>query len=152
MKSCILLALLLILFGTLVLAEHPIGSVTAFAGETVPAGYLECDGSIVARTSYPKLFETIGLLYTKGHNTTHFSIPDYRGIHLCCFPFISDHLFVRPLSSWCGWRTRTRHLCYTPTTSWRWRSWRFSWNNAVHTIGSLCTRLSGVFIPLLLKD
>ena len=36
--------------------DVPIGTVLDYAGSSIPAGYLECDGSAVSRTAYPKLF------------------------------------------------------------------------------------------------
>jgi len=41
----------------------PIGTVLSFAGEKVPAGYLECNGKLLIKDSYPKLFEAIGATY-----------------------------------------------------------------------------------------
>jgi len=55
------------------------GVVKMFAGETAPAGYLECDGSAVSRTTYSDLFTAIGELHGQGNNTTTFNLPDLRG-------------------------------------------------------------------------
>lgn len=41
----------------------PVGSVHAFAGRNVPAGYLLCDGRAVQRSDYPLLFNVIGTTY-----------------------------------------------------------------------------------------
>eukprot|EP00164_Ancoracysta_twista_P010561 GFYU01015974.1.p1 GENE.GFYU01015974.1~~GFYU01015974.1.p1 ORF type:complete len:365 (-),score=41.18 GFYU01015974.1:219-1313(-) len=58
------------------------GSVTAFAGVTVPNGYLECNGQSVDRVTYSSLFAAIGTMYGSGDGATTFNIPDYRGYFL----------------------------------------------------------------------
>ena len=58
----------------------PIGSLVAFAGATLPYGYLECDGQDVTRVGdYTSLFGVIGTTYGAGNGTTTFTIPDLRG-------------------------------------------------------------------------
>lgn len=37
----------------------PMGTVLSFAGEQVPAGYLECDGRLLKKNEYPKLFNVL---------------------------------------------------------------------------------------------
>ncbi len=46
---------------------------------TVPAGFLECDGSAVSRTTYAALFAAIGTTYGIGDGSTTFNLPDLRG-------------------------------------------------------------------------
>jgi microcystin-dependent protein len=60
-------------------ASVPTGSVTAFAGSTVPLGYLVSDGSAVNRTTYAALFAAIGTTYGSGDGSTTFNLPDLRG-------------------------------------------------------------------------
>jgi hypothetical protein len=55
------------------------GTVINYAGNTAPAGYLLCDGSLVSRTVYSELFTAIGTIYGNGDNTTTFALPDLRG-------------------------------------------------------------------------
>jgi len=43
---------------------------------TVPAGFLLCDGSAVSRTAYPDLFGAIGMKYGAGDGSTTFNVPD----------------------------------------------------------------------------
>ena len=50
-----------------------------FAGSTVPAGYLPCDGSAVDRTTYASLFTAIGTTYGAGDGSTTFNVPDISG-------------------------------------------------------------------------
>lgn len=54
----------------------PIGVVQAFAGTTIPAGWLLCDGSAVSRTTYANLFAVIGTTYGSGDGSTTFNVPN----------------------------------------------------------------------------
>jgi len=60
-------------------AGNPPGMVSAFAFETPPAGWLECDGSPISRTTFAILFAAIGLRFGIGDGSTTFNIPDLRG-------------------------------------------------------------------------
>lgn len=55
---------------------NPTGSIIAFAGNTLPDGYLLCDGSKVSRTTYKKLFNVIGTTYGAGDGSTTFTLPN----------------------------------------------------------------------------
>lgn len=55
---------------------NPTGTIIAFAGNTLPDGYLLCDGSQVSRTTYKKLFDVIGTTYGAGDGTTTFTLPN----------------------------------------------------------------------------
>ena len=55
-----------------------IGSIQPFGGTSLPFGFLFCDGSSLLRTTYPKLFASIGTSYG-AVDGTHFNIPDFRG-------------------------------------------------------------------------
>lgn len=46
-----------------VVSELPIGSIIAFAGKTVPFGFLECDGRVLSRAAYIQLYEAIGTIW-----------------------------------------------------------------------------------------
>lgn len=46
---------------------------------TVPDGYLICDGSAVSRTTYAELFGVIGTTYGAGNGSTTFNLPNYKG-------------------------------------------------------------------------
>ncbi len=50
-----------------------------YAGSTVPAGWLECDGSAVSRTTYAALFTAISTTWGAGNGSTTFNLPDMRG-------------------------------------------------------------------------
>ena len=56
----------------------PMGAITAYATNTVPAGWLLCNGQAVSRTTYADLFTTIGTIYGVGDGTTTFNVPDLR--------------------------------------------------------------------------
>lgn len=57
----------------------PSGAIQPFAMDSVPAGWLECDGDAVSRTTYADLFAAIGTDYGSGDGSTTFNIPDFRG-------------------------------------------------------------------------
>lgn len=57
----------------------PTGTVVAFAGNSVPAGWLLCDGRQVSRMTYAALFSTIGVIHGPGDSVSTFNLPDYRG-------------------------------------------------------------------------
>lgn len=57
----------------------PVGSIFPYAGSQVPLGYLFCDGSLVSRSDYPLLYQTIGTVYGSGAGGNYFRLPDLRG-------------------------------------------------------------------------
>lgn len=57
----------------------PAGTVVAFAGSTIPAGWLLCDGSMVNKSDYPDLFNAIEPTYGKGNGSTTFNLPNLSG-------------------------------------------------------------------------
>ncbi len=56
----------------------PAGTITYYAGSSVPTGYLLCDGSAVSRTTYSDLFTAIGVVFGSGDGSTTFNLPDLR--------------------------------------------------------------------------
>ncbi len=79
----------------------PPGSVMPFAGGTVPAGWLKCDGRVVSSKTYPRLYAAIGTSWGAGYTRTYttneedgsitvedikgngdFNLPDLRGVFL----------------------------------------------------------------------
>lgn len=62
-----------------VLARLPAGTLAAYAGATVPEGWLDCDGAAVSRTTYGRLFDAIGTTWGTGNGSTTFNVPDLRG-------------------------------------------------------------------------
>ena len=55
-----------------------VGEIRPNAGSTVPNGWLQCDGQILATTAYPDLFAVIGTRFG-GDGVTTFNLPDLRG-------------------------------------------------------------------------
>lgn len=67
-----------------------IGNIIAFTGQSVPSGYLVCDGSEVVREEYPELFSVIGTTYGAGDGIATFNLPSISGKTLLCTS--SSHL------------------------------------------------------------
>ena len=57
------------------LAAMPIGTVVHYMGNTIPEGFLLCNGASLSRTEYPELFDVIGTKCGSA-DSAHFSIPD----------------------------------------------------------------------------
>jgi tail collar domain len=57
----------------------PPGTVVMYAGKTVPAGWLLCDGRPVSRAMYPALFSAVGVGYGPGDGSTTFALPNLIG-------------------------------------------------------------------------
>lgn len=62
-----------------IVGGSPTGSITAYAGDTVPYGWLLCDGSAVSRADYSALFSAIGTKYGAGDGSTTFNLPNLTG-------------------------------------------------------------------------
>lgn len=60
-------------------ATTPAGTVSYFASQDPPLGYLECNGQAVNRFDFPELFRAIGTLYGSGDGVNTFNLPDLRG-------------------------------------------------------------------------
>jgi microcystin-dependent protein len=63
-------------------ARTPAGHLLLWDTETPPAGFLECDGSAISRTTYATLYAVIGNRHGPGDGSTTFNLPDYRGYFL----------------------------------------------------------------------
>ena len=57
----------------------PVGSLELFAGSSIPANYLACDGTAYSRTTYAGLYGVIGTSWGAGDGSTTFNVPDFRG-------------------------------------------------------------------------
>lgn len=55
------------------------GTIKSWAGASVPAGWLNCDGAAISRSTYAALFATVGTAYGVGDGSTTFNVPDRRG-------------------------------------------------------------------------
>lgn len=59
--------------------SFPIGGTIMWPATTVPALWLDCDGSAISRTTYADLFAVIGTTWGVGDGSTTFNLPDLRG-------------------------------------------------------------------------
>ena len=57
----------------------PAGVVMPYGGAAAPAGWLECNGAAVSRTTYAALFTALGTAFGAGDGSTTFNVPDLRG-------------------------------------------------------------------------
>ena len=55
----------------------PAGTIHAYGGSTVPAGWLRCDGTLYNGSTYPALYAAIGINF--GGSNGNFNVPDLRG-------------------------------------------------------------------------
>ncbi|CAF1301571.1 unnamed protein product [Adineta steineri] len=83
-KTIINLSYLILILFQCVSQSHsqwdlPPGVILAFAGNTVPHGWLSCDGNAISRLQYQNLFLVIGTIYGVGDHVTTFNLPDFRG-------------------------------------------------------------------------
>lgn len=58
-------------------AVNPVGSIIMYGGGTAPSGWLFCDGSAVAKTSYASLFTILGNTYGTA-TSTQFYLPNLQ--------------------------------------------------------------------------
>jgi hypothetical protein len=58
--------------------DTAIGMVAPFAMDSVPTGWLHCDGSAVSRDTYSLLYSKIGDTYGNGDGSTTFNLPDLQ--------------------------------------------------------------------------
>ena len=55
-----------------------IGVIISYPKDTLPTGFLACDGSAVSRTTYAALFAVVGTTYGTGDGSSTFNVPDLR--------------------------------------------------------------------------
>lgn len=55
-------------------ATVPTGSIFWLASQTIPTGYLKCDGSAISKTDYPSLYAVIGNSF--GESGNNFNLPN----------------------------------------------------------------------------
>ncbi|MEP7454309.1 tail fiber protein [Phyllobacterium sp. SB3] len=58
---------------------NPPGTIILFAANTVPSGYLKCNGAAISRATYAALFSAISTTHGAGDGSTTFNVPDLRG-------------------------------------------------------------------------
>ena len=61
-----------------VIAGVPTGSIFCMAANSVPDGYVKCNGASLSRSTYAALFQVIQTTYG-AVDSNHFNVPDLRG-------------------------------------------------------------------------
>ena len=56
-----------------------VGEIKMWAGDTIPYGWLLCDGSEVSKTEYPYLYSSIGDLWGVPSSSSNFKLPNLAG-------------------------------------------------------------------------
>lgn len=56
----------------------PVGSIYLWGSNTIPEGYLLCNGQAISRTEYSDLFAILGTSYGSGDGSSTFNLPDFR--------------------------------------------------------------------------
>ena len=51
----------------------------AWPTESIPSGFLKCQGQAISRSTYSSLFTALGVTYGAGDGSSTFNLPDYRG-------------------------------------------------------------------------
>lgn len=64
----------------LMLSLVPAGTIIEYASPNPPVGYLKCNGALLSRSVYSRLFNAIGTFWGEGDGSTTFALPDRRGI------------------------------------------------------------------------
>ena len=58
----------------------PTGAILPYAGASTPAGWLPCDGRVVFKADYPRLYSVIGITWGAFDTSrNYFQLPDLRG-------------------------------------------------------------------------
>ena len=80
------------------------GVVAAFSGNTLPEGWLLCDGSAVSRETYATLYSIIGDTYGSGDGSTTFNLPNLtdRFIQGNATAGIVKSAGLPNITGWCG--------------------------------------------------
>lgn len=59
--------------------DYIIGTIIQYGSDTIPEGWLLCDGSAVSRTTYADLYAVIGTTFGVGNGSTTFNVPNLKG-------------------------------------------------------------------------
>ena len=67
-------------FGTITAAVDPdIGTIKLHPSNSIPSGWLICDGAAISRVTYAPLFGVVGTTFGVGDGSTTFNIPNLKG-------------------------------------------------------------------------
>lgn len=80
LKLVIVLTALIWVIPSAAMAQANAGELKMWAGplDTIPTGWLPCDGSQLLRANFPELFAVIGTNFGSGDGATTFNLPDFR--------------------------------------------------------------------------
>ena len=53
----------------------PVGGIFKVPSTVVPTGFIACNGALISRTSYSRLFSVIGTTFGVGDGSTTFQLP-----------------------------------------------------------------------------
>lgn len=86
----------------------PPGTILLWPSLSIPDEYLECDGSLLLRSTYHLLFDAIGETWGAGDGQTTFALPDMRGVFIRGYDHSKGYDPGRSLGSYqehnVGWR------------------------------------------------
>lgn len=104
----------------------PVGTIIPFAGNSVPQGYLLCDGSAISRTTYASLFAVIGTIYGTGDGNSTFNLPNYTNgkFLLGAYPNTWSRQDASLNTGLIG------NLCFYNTDGSKWTGYRFIGSNS----------------------
>ena len=80
-------------------SSQPIGSIIIYSSNTIPTGWLLCNGQLVSTTTYASLFAVIGYTYTLliAPTSGNFYLPDFTGLYTRGKGLSTTHPGVQPL-------------------------------------------------------
>lgn len=76
------------------------GMVVYVLTETPPAGFLTCDGSMVSKTTYARLYAQIGTKFGESEDGTQFALPNLNGLFIRCWTGSSDSVDTETDRAW----------------------------------------------------
>lgn len=59
--------------------DTPVGTIVAYAGKTIPSGYILADGTLLQISKYQELYNAIGDTYGTSPDSAYFYIPSIKG-------------------------------------------------------------------------
>lgn len=115
-----------------------IGEIKMWAGNTIPQGWLLCDGSEVSKTTYPRLFAAIGNLWGTPSSSSNFKLPNLNG--RAPVGYDSTDTAFDAVGKTGGEKTHTLSLSEMPSHEHPGNGWSFSvykGTQSAETVGSI---------------
>lgn len=110
-----------------------VGTIVSFGAtyQSLPSGFLECNGATISRTTYADLFNVISTTFGSGDGSTTFKIPDLRGAFIRgygasgsdtkprgnLYPYESSTIFGGSQNTMMQGHEHTTYTTIVPTTS-----------------------------------